>query len=42
MIHMLRQSLELTLLASLYGDALWDITCRQLSSLEVAFNNILR
>ena len=27
---------------SLYGGALWDITCRQLTSLEVAFNNILR
>ena len=27
---------------SLYGGALWDITCTQLTSLEVAFNNILR
>ena len=27
---------------SLYGGALWDITCIQLKSLEVAFNNILR
>ena len=32
----------LTHTVSLYGDALWDITCRQLSFLEVAFNNILR
>lgn len=27
---------------SLYGGALWDISCSQLNSLEVAFNNILR
>ena len=27
---------------SLYGGALWDISCNQLNSLEVAFNNILR
>ena len=27
---------------SLYGGALWNITCRQLTSLKVAFNNILR
>ena len=27
---------------SLYGAALWNITCKQLNSLEVAFNNILR
>ena len=27
---------------SLYGGALWNITCRQLTSLEVAFNNNLR
>ena len=25
---------------SLYGGALWDVTCRQLPSLEVAFNTI--
>ena len=27
---------------SLYGGVLWDITCNQIKSLEVAFNNILR
>ena len=27
---------------SLFGAALWKISCKQLSSLEVAFNNILR
>ena len=26
---------------SLYGGVLWDITCNQIKSLEVAFNNIL-
>ena len=27
---------------SLYGGVLWDISCNQIKSLEVAFNNILR
>ena len=27
---------------SLYGGVLWDISCTQLNSLEVAFNNVLR
>ena len=27
---------------SLYGAALWNIKCKQLKSLEIAFNNILR
>ena len=27
---------------SLYGGVLWNVTCNQLKSLEIAFNNILR
>ena len=42
-IHMSRQSVLFdSHCLSLYGGALWDITCGQLTSLEVAFNNILR